>query len=116
LLEGKSGHAPHPIAAEAFADPALADSASIYSRDYRSILEGGLKLIVSDPPAGKGELYDLGADPSERDNQALDRPDDAARLQAALDAFLPIGEPASSAPVELSDDERKRLKDLGYLR
>ncbi|MBW2277144.1 MAG: sulfatase [Deltaproteobacteria bacterium] len=115
LLRGKSGHQPHPIAAEAFADPALVKSASIYSRDYRSLTAGSTKLIVSEPPAGKGELYDLAADSSERDNQAVDRPDDAALLSKALEDWLPSVPQARSAAVELSGEERKRLKELGYI-
>jgi len=116
LLHNESGHVPHPIAAEAFADPALATGAPIYTRDYRSLTEGPLELIVSDPPAAQGELYDLTTDAGERDNLVLDRQPDAARLREALDAWLPAGGATATEPTAIPDEERKRLEELGYLR
>jgi arylsulfatase A-like enzyme len=117
LLRSGDGHIPHPIAAEAFADPALAETAPIYARDYRSLTAGSSKLITSDPPAGQGELYDLAADPSERDNLAVDRPEDAALLGKALDKYLPRQQaPRGGVPIDISAEERARLERLGYLR
>jgi arylsulfatase A-like enzyme len=74
------------------------------------------KLIWSAP--GSIELFDLGADPGERNNVAPERPDVAATLGAALDRWREQhrGSAKSGSPVELSADEWRELESLGYLR
>lgn len=67
------------------------------------------------------ELYDLIADPAELRNLAAARPDDVAASEAALTARLAsmTGQsPADGAPSaqrQASDEERERLRSLGYL-
>ena len=61
------------------------------------------------------ELYDLREDPMERRNVAAQQPEVRDRLLAALERWNPdYREPISL--VNLSDDERERLRALGYIR
>ena len=55
----------------------------------RSLRLGRWKLLVTagaDDGPEQVELFDLAADPAETNNLAASRPDDLARLRAALDA------------------------------
>ena len=64
-----------------------------------AVRDGDLKLLLN-PDLSRVELYDLHADPRERDNLARRRPDDVARLRAlVLDwhADLPPGGVADDA-------------------
>ncbi len=74
------------------------------------------KLIWSAP--GAVELYDLRADPGERDNVTGSRPEVAAALGAALDRWREQhrGGARPGAPVELTTDEWRELESLGYVR
>lgn len=72
--------------------------------------------------SGTVALYDLDADPGERDNRVQDLPETAARLQSLLDdwaASFPAsfgefaqGDAALRPP---TDDVRRLFEDLGYL-
>jgi arylsulfatase A-like enzyme len=47
-LLGKAGeYGPHPIVAEAWADPAVVRAAPVYAADYRCVERDGRKLVVS---------------------------------------------------------------------
>ena len=77
----------------------------------------GLKLIL---PTEQGaefglvpELYDLEADPFERVNLAGARPEQLAELEALLRERLAAGL-RSDGDEELSEANRKAMKDLGY--
>jgi arylsulfatase A-like enzyme len=60
------------------------------------------------------ELYDLEADPQELTNLAASAPDEVARLDAQVEAWLE--KPGRSAvPVSLDAEERRRLESLGYV-
>jgi uncharacterized sulfatase len=52
---------------------------------YRAVQEGGWKLIVSARPR-RAWLFDLAADPTERNDLSAQRPDKLAQLQALLDS------------------------------
>ncbi len=52
---------------------------------YRSVIDDGWKLIVSARPARRW-LFDLGADPTERNDLSAREPARVARLQSLLDA------------------------------
>jgi arylsulfatase A-like enzyme len=88
---------------------------SVHEREMlRGRIDGSLKLIVADPGNGRGlperALYDLAADPLERDNLAASRPDVVDRLFSAL----VIGDGGhDSAPVDAAT--REALKALGYV-
>ena len=62
------------------------------------------------------ELYDLEADPDERNNIAAEQPEVVADMLSRIGA---IQERARTAGVPLSEDEQAtvldRLKDLGYV-
>lgn len=77
------------------------------------------KLVVDVSRRGSARLYDLAADPEERHDVAADQPDTARALMNELNRH--IGrmkerghlQPASGA---VSEEMRKRLKSLGYVR
>jgi arylsulfatase A-like enzyme len=74
------------------------------------------KLIRSS--SGVTELYDLRADPGERDDVAASHANVAATLGAALDRWREQhrGGAAPGAPVDLTADELRELESLGYVR
>ncbi len=65
------------------------------------------------------ELYDLRADPGERNNIIAGHPERAAELKALADSFVPADGAAAIDAMELSEGERsqveKQLEELGYL-
>jgi len=68
------------------------------SLKWRWIIDGDDKLIVPNPRTqgeAKAELFDVTADPHERENVAASEPETVARLKRALDAWL---EPADRTP------------------
>ncbi len=82
-----------------------------------SIQDAALKLIV-DGKTGKSEFYDLGADPGERSNLVLSKPDLARELRKRLEQHLAesarhpgLAKESSAVSKELEDN----LKSLGYL-
>jgi arylsulfatase A-like enzyme len=85
---------------------------------YRLLREGSLKLVATS--AGGQLLYDLAADPGETRDLAGERPADAARMAARLEAArsqlgLPTldADAATGAP-EIDEATRERLRALGY--
>lgn len=63
--------------------------------------------------APREELYDLLADPGEREDLAPRRARTVIEMRAALDEMLGAG--PIDAPAEVSDDVLQRLRSLGYL-
>jgi len=84
------------------------------SRELRSVRSGRIKLIT-DMPAGRSELYDLAIDPAETRNLAAERPELVDALAAEISDLAASAREPQLAP-ELDDDEKERLKALGYLR
>lgn len=86
-----------------------------YDRTFDAMTLAGHKLIR--PSSGPPELYDLAADPGEVVDLAAARPDLAAELAAALDAWLVDHAPAASTPAGDSLDPglAEHLRGLGYL-
>jgi arylsulfatase A-like enzyme len=74
------------------------------------------KLIRSS--SGVTELYDLRADPGERDNVAAGHAKVVATLEAALDRWREQHQGGASPgqPVDLTSDEWRELESLGYVR
>ena len=90
--------------------------------DKRSVRDGPMALIVNDEPTARSrlELFDLGSDPEERNDLARSRPIVArylreqmatfAKAQADVNAGLRAG-----TKVELTPEEKERLRALGYV-
>jgi arylsulfatase A-like enzyme len=86
-----------------------------YDRSLRSVRGGGYKYIWASD--GRDELYDLARDPRETRNLVASEADTATRLRARLDEWLTSFAHAQPVDqdVEMDDEMRKRLEDLGYL-
>lgn len=81
--------------------------------DLRAIRSGDWKLIRGH----HDELYDLGRDPGENADRALDEPAIVERLQARLPAVLADKPdlPDTAGVVEVSPEEAEALAALGYI-
>ncbi len=86
--------------------------------NMRAVIDpSGLKAILGD---GADKLYDLKADPGEKNNLAGSRPADVARLRALADARFAKGKEIGAKyplekPKELTDDQTELLRQLGYI-
>jgi len=80
----------------------------------RAVVRGRHKLILTRP--GGSELYDLESDPGEQRNLAGERPALARELLRASDDFRASARrwDASRTTVEVSEEDRRRLEELGY--
>jgi arylsulfatase A-like enzyme len=81
----------------------------------QGIVEGRYKLI-RDGLSGRTALYDLLADPAEQHDIASQHPERLQRLGAELDRRLATARASAFAatPRELSEDEQRELRALGY--
>lgn len=77
---------------------------------HRMVVEGNLKLIDTPRP----ELYDVVADPHERNNLADARPDDVAKLKKLL-ADKSATPPNSSSGSSMDAETQAQLASLGYI-
>ncbi|NOX62557.1 MAG: sulfatase [Chloroflexi bacterium] len=86
-----------------------------FDRTFDAIVMDGYKLIRSN--RGEIELYDLARDAAESVNLAARQPQRAAKLAAALDAWLETHAPAASgrSGLALDDGLEQHLRALGYL-
>jgi arylsulfatase len=96
--------------------PVLVENADRYPEKHFGVRTSAWKFLA---PAGGGaeELYDLRADPAELRNLAGERPEEAGRLRAALEAALvDTRSRAVQAAREVADDVEtiERLRALGY--
>ncbi len=84
--------------------------------DKRAIIAGGLKYIHSTSEREWEELYDLRADPGEGADLSAERPGEVERLRAELATALALGGTgAAPEQAELSEEDRARLRELGYV-
>jgi arylsulfatase A-like enzyme len=98
----------------------------------RVALEGPLKWIAGQPEFGdaQGFVFDLASDPGERRNLRAERAGDAHRLEERAHEWerglvprppvdqrdgRPLAPDAHDAPPALPEEERERLRVLGYL-
>ena len=65
---------------------------------------------------GAQELYELTADPRERNNLAQERPEVAERFRQALETRLGTFLRGNDGPAELSPESLEALRSLGYLQ
>jgi len=84
---------------------------------YKISLRTAEWKFIWDTNDGVEELYDLDADPGERENVATDRPDLVDDFRGALQDHIDEMERSSTAvpDVEMDDETESRLEDLGYL-
>lgn len=87
-----------------------------YKRQLRSVVFDGHKLIRQ-VKRGTNALYDLLADPAEQRDLAQRDPRRAHELAGLLERWAAETHRAgpAGAAVEINDDERRALRDLGYL-
>ena len=99
-------------------DPSTGES-GIVSDLWLAVLDGDLKLILARND-GRHELYDLSSDPGEQRPLGPEHAHRAEDLDRKLGEHLEAMRRESerwdrSPPVELSDEDRERLRSLGYL-
>jgi arylsulfatase len=99
-----------------FAEHSNRLGAMVRTRDYQYIVSRGNTDVFPDGPS----LYDLRADPLETRNLAGRGLAAEHELAATLDGWLAQRRPRAPAeqarPLPLSDEERARLRALGYVR
>lgn len=79
-----------------------------------AVREGRWKLIEG-PEEGTLELFDLERDPGERTNRAADEPERTARLRARIAEWRTRWSGPDIAVPTLSEDDRERLRAMGYV-
>ncbi len=80
--------------------------------ELRVLVEGSMKYIHGPTP----ELYDLDTDPDELHDLARERPGEAQRMRAHLEALLKQWSvPGASTTQAVDAEVRHRLESLGYL-
>ena len=84
-----------------------------WNESLSSVREGRYKLVAG-VSSGRDALYDLVADPRERQDAAQRLPEVSTRLRAALRDRSGAAGPNLES-VELSPDEQERLRALGYV-
>jgi arylsulfatase A-like enzyme len=93
----------------------LPDDVRRYDRSLRSVRDDGWKLIRGSD--GSTELYHVADEPDERTDRSAEDPEQVERLGSALDDWLGSFEHADTAgEVDMRDDTKQRLEDLGYLQ
>ncbi|MFC6614893.1 sulfatase [Halopenitus salinus] len=93
----------------------IPDEVYEYDRSLRAIRGKKWKLIRGSD--GTTELYHISNDPHETMNLASDRPEKVDELEDELDTWLDSFEHVdTSGTVEMSNDTKDRLEDLGYLQ
>jgi arylsulfatase A-like enzyme len=99
-----------------FAEHANGLGAMVRTRDYQYIVSRGNTDVFPDGPS----LYDLRADPQETRNLAGQGVPAEREMATLLDGWLaqrrPRGPAEQARPHPLSDEERARLRALGYAR
>jgi arylsulfatase A-like enzyme/Flp pilus assembly protein TadD len=97
------------------------DSRSLYMETVATQLDFGWSALLGVRSgrfkyirAPRPELYDLARDPGETRNRAADEPALAAELDGLLERHL-AGPSRPPSTVELPEEDRARLRSLGYL-
>jgi arylsulfatase A-like enzyme len=109
LVEGQSGAEPRILVAETYRPQAR--------QDRKAIIADGYKYIRAE--SGEEELYSLRQDSAELDNLLEDEPAVLAKMRALLEEEeARAAEAAVSSPTfqELSEQDKERLRTLGYVQ
>jgi arylsulfatase A-like enzyme len=83
-------------------------------RRLRGVVHGDEKLII-DLDTGRAQLFDLREDPDEQRDLARARPERVRALRTIVETWVDEDPTTRSDPLDLTDEERERLKALGYL-
>jgi arylsulfatase A-like enzyme len=115
---------PHSLPGESLLRLTEATARPVFTQTRRgaekdAVAEGRWKLI-RDRVAGSSQLFDVVEDPGELRDVAQEHPEVAARLEQLLDQWLAELEVQSggftkAAPLEFTEAEKQRLRDLGYV-
>jgi len=81
--------------------------------NFRRMIRRGKYTLHYDKASGSRELYDVDADPYEHQDLAAKDPALAGALWKELEAFMSKDRQVDDS-FQLSEEERQRLKDLGY--
>ena len=109
----------HAIEGRSLLAPTTEEPRSIFSETRRrkelsSVLRDRYKLVVPER-TGKTMLFDVVADPREREDLSALEPELTRALLEELRAFGARQGAPPAAPVELDAEEEARLRALGYL-
>jgi len=108
LIDGRAEPLPAPVLAQA-------SLRAVKTVQSQSLRQDGWKIIETTTPSSRIELYHVASDPLERRDLTGKEPDRAqgmlSRLRDLTDS-LPVG---TGGVVELTEEEKERLRALGYL-
>jgi arylsulfatase A-like enzyme len=99
---------PRPILAETYRPEAPLDLKAIVAEAHKYI------ATLGEAPAE--ELYDLAVDPSELDNLVEQQPQLTSRLRETMESELATASQGQAEQAELTEEDKERLRALGYLR
>jgi hypothetical protein len=88
-----------------------------FDRALRALRTADDEKLIWDSRGDHG-LYDLAADPGERINLAVERPERAAELAGVLAGWVreqAVGDPAPGPAAAVGDEVRRQLEAMGYL-
>ncbi len=83
-------------------------------RSLRTIRVGEVRLTLGSD--GEVQLFDLAADPLQKENIFASRPADVKALRTLLQQELSVYQPGGRSEVELDEATREQLRSLGYVR
>jgi len=111
-----AGHSLVPLARGAPSEPrALFAEGNMWGPKKTSLRVGDWKLISSDEPGARPELYALSTDPAEVRDVASDELERLEALEDQLAALRRSFARKRGERAELDDDTRAKLAELGYL-
>ena len=108
-LRAGGGEAGAPVIAEA-------SLMAVRTVRQRSLQEDGWKVIEHLVPEAPPELYRTADDPGERRNLLAEHPGEAQRLRVRLAELLDAMPAAAAAATQLTDEEIRTLRSLGYVK
>ena len=95
---------------------AMASLMAMKTVQREALMLDGWKYIRSERPDPAEELYDLAADPGETADLSVARAERTESLRHALDALRGSFRSAVADTVVLTEEERERLRSVGYVQ